>query len=60
MTLFKVRHIWGDDYFYWAESSEEAKEMYLKQGAPKDIEILVERVWANNEDPKYRGYIVQL
>ena len=60
MTLYKVRYTYGSDYYYWAENEQEARELFIKQGAPDDTEIQIERVWANNEDPRFRGYIVQL
>lgn len=63
MTLFKVNTLWGSDYYFWAESGEDAKQMFIEQGCLKgylkDARVQVERVWANNTDSRYRGYVVQ-
>lgn len=60
MRLYKVSTVYGHEYFYWAENEEDAKQMFIEQGCPKNVEIQVDRVWANNDDSRYRGYITQL
>lgn len=59
-TLFHVHALLGDlNLFFWAESPTEAKELARQQGVDRDIEIFADRVWANNINMKYRGYVVQ-
>lgn len=46
------------DIFYWAESEEEALGMAYRQWLAKDVEARAEKVWANNDDIKYMGYVI--
>lgn len=60
-TLYQIRHPWSDGtLFYWADSEEQALEMAYQQGMSRDIEdIHADRVWANNANSEYRGYVVE-
>lgn len=58
MTLFKVHALANCECYYWADYAEDAMKMYIEQNHP-DTSVLVERVWANNDDLRYRGYVVQ-
>lgn len=58
MTLFKVHALYNIECFYWAERADDAKKMYIEQNHP-DTPVLAERVWADNDDLRYRGYVVE-
>ena len=59
-TLFRVYYAIGDgDMYFWADDTEQAKELACQQGMDREREVLVDRVWANNITMKYRGYVVQ-
>ena len=58
-TLFRVYYAVGDGMYFWANNSEQAEEMAYQQGMDRERPVLVDRVWANNINLKYRGYVVQ-
>ena len=60
--------------FYWAESEEEAKKMFmirqkhtdddrflqfLGEGELDEQEVVAERVWASNSQLAYKGYVTE-
>lgn len=60
-TLWICDSYWkkGAAYF-WAESREEAERLAKEYDVlDEDTPFYVERVWASNTDPRYRGYVVQ-
>lgn len=50
--------------FYWAPSRDQALNLHIAQNYPRGDTvsldtITVDRVWASNEDMKYRGYVAK-
>ena len=59
-TLYHVHFMLGDtNLFFWADSPEQSRELAYQQGVDRDLEMSVDRVWANNINMAYRGYVVQ-
>lgn len=59
MTLYEVKTS-ADRRFFWAGSKTHALEMFNEQaGRKKNAYAEVDRVWADNNDARYRGYVVQ-
>ena len=59
-TLYQVITPYNQgQLFFWAESEEEALELAHQQGLGRELEARAERVWANNVNLEYRGYVVE-
>lgn len=64
-TLYMVSALGSDVVFFWAESSGEAKEIFWAWAHEDGIEhedrtpCEATRVWADNKEMAYRGYVVK-
>lgn len=59
MTLYEVSTHAGRR-FLWADSKNHAQQMYNEQtGRNKNAVTRVNRVWADNTNPCYRGYVTE-
>lgn len=58
MFLFRVTDGSSSSY-YWARNSEEAGKDFCADFDHQPENISTERVWANNTDIRYRGYVAK-
>lgn len=60
MRLYQVEEVeaYNNNYFYWAENEGDALDQHERQGADPEREWTASAVFANNQDPAYRGYVV--
>ena len=58
-TLYRVHCGFDDGLYFWADNADQAKELAYQQGMDREREALADRVWANNVNTAYRGYVVQ-
>ena len=68
MRLYYVEHeLITIPIFFWAEDVDEAKaewQGYVARNYPginwaEEEEPLIDQVWADNKDTKYRGYVTK-
>lgn len=62
MKLYMVERVFGDHetHFYWADNEGDALEQHEKlRGVDDTDDWVATPVWADNDDKRYRGYVVK-